>query len=60
MECEQVRKELNIPTTPECCESCHEDFENGYGDDLTFEINGVHRFICCSLRRFIGESNDKA
>ncbi len=52
MDCDKVRKEFpNIKFEP-CCESCHEDEDMGYGEDLWFEdFNGKDRNVCCAVGR---------
>jgi len=51
MECEKVKKEFPEVKFEPCCESCHEDDEMGYGNDLWFEVNGIDRNICCAIYR---------
>jgi hypothetical protein len=55
MECEEAKKRFKIylPVNLVCCESCHEDENEGYGGDLWFTINepGHSRDwnICCAI-----------
>lgn len=49
MECPKVRKQFPEIHFPPCCESCHEDEEMGYGDDLWFEIGDEDRHVCCAI-----------
>lgn len=52
MECEIVKKEFPNIKFEECCISCHEDSDMGYGDDLWFvDPNGKDRNVCCALYR---------
>jgi hypothetical protein len=54
MECEEVRKEHPLEYIEPCCISCHEDADEGYGEDLWFlDENGKLRFVCCSVGRFL-------
>jgi hypothetical protein len=49
MECEKVKEENKDIEFESCCESCHEDSNTGYGEDLWFEINGKDRNVCCAI-----------
>lgn len=51
MECNKVKEENPDIKFEFCCESCHEDDELGYGEDLWFEINGEARNVCCAIAR---------
>lgn len=53
MECEQVKKEFPEIHFPPCCDSCHDDEGNGFGEDLWFEINGEDRHVCCVIMNAI-------
>lgn len=46
MKCEEIKKKYNLQS--DCCESCHEDDDMGYGEDLWFEIEGKDWHICCA------------
>lgn len=51
MECEEVKKEFkeHLPYNIQCCESCHEDEDMGFAEDLWFNVNYTNRHICCRL-----------
>lgn len=50
MECEEVKKEFPEIVFQECCISCHEDSDEGYGEDLWFlDPNGKMRHVCCRI-----------
>jgi hypothetical protein len=53
MECEEAKITFEIECN--CCESCHEDDDTGYGNDLWFKIPGSERDwnICCAVERAI-------
>jgi hypothetical protein len=51
MECEQIKKEYNIKV--DCCDSCHEDNAEGFGNDLWFTIDGKDRNICCTIANYL-------
>jgi hypothetical protein len=52
MECDRVKKQFSKINFEPCCESCHEDSDMGYGEDLWFlDINGNMRHVCCSIGR---------
>ena len=51
MECDKLREEHIDKDLPPCCESCHEDANSGYGEDLWFEVLGEDRHICCALAK---------
>jgi hypothetical protein len=53
MECEEVKKEHPEINFYSCCESCHEDDDMGFGEDLWFEIDGTDRHVCCAVNRSI-------
>jgi hypothetical protein len=53
MECNEFRKKYNIKR--ECCGSCHDDDESGFGEDLWFEVEGRDWNICCYLRNAYDE-----
>jgi len=55
MECNKVKEQFKEVTYESCCESCHDDDDNGYGDDLWFEINGEDRNVCCAIGRSFTE-----
>jgi hypothetical protein len=57
MECEKVKEENKDIEFESCCESCHEDSNTGYGEDLWFEINGKDRNVCCAIIISIEKSN---
>lgn len=60
MECEQVKKEFTMFDYKSCCESCHQDDEMGFGEDLWFEDpNGTDRNVCCSIYRTWNRKDDR-
>ena len=49
MECDKVRAEYpDLPIEP-CCDSCHDEVDEGLGEDLWFPVHGVTRHICCAV-----------
>jgi len=38
-----------------CCESCHEDAEEGYFDLMETEVMGVSARLCCALYRNLAD-----
>jgi len=34
---------------PECCDSCHDDANEGYGDLIDFPAPGGYYWICCRM-----------
>ena len=52
MECEKVRQEFPDIKFEPCCESCHEDEDMGFGEDLWYldKWNKL-RNICCAMAR---------
>lgn len=53
--CEEVKKEHPEIKFESCCQSCHEDDDMGFGEDLWFEINGINRHVCCAINRSVNE-----
>jgi hypothetical protein len=50
MKCEEFKKEKEIEFN--CCQSCHEDEDMGFGDDLWFEIPYDKDWnICCAAEQ---------
>lgn len=49
MECEKVKKQYPAIKYELCCQSCHEDDDTGFGNDLWFEIGGEERHVCCAV-----------
>lgn len=47
MECEEFQLRYDIRA--ECCESCHEDEDMGFGDDLWFRVEGKDWHVCCKM-----------
>lgn len=48
MECEEFKTTYGLQHIW-CCDSCHEDDAERYGDDLWFDIDGREWNICCAL-----------
>lgn len=60
MECENIKIEFPNYKYKSCCESCHEDDEMGYGEDLWFDDpNGKDRNVCCAIHRAWKEKEGK-
>jgi hypothetical protein len=59
MECEEAKQVFEIQVN--CCISCHEDDEMGYGNDLWFQLEGSERewHICCAVERAIRKIDAK-
>lgn len=55
MECDKLKTEYPDILFEECCESCHQDDEMGWGEDLWFEIDGKDRNVCCAIYRAFEE-----
>ena len=52
MECDDVKNEFPAFQFEPCCQSCHEDSEEGFGEDLYFlDPNGNMRHVCCAIGR---------
>jgi len=50
MTCEQFKKQFGLSF--DCCTSCHEDDDMGYGNDLWFEtLDLMEWHICCAAAR---------
>jgi len=52
VECDKVRAEFPHIKIESCCESCHEDEDLGYGEDLWFNLNGEYDKeynVCCAV-----------
>jgi len=47
--CSHVNK---LKDAPPCCESCHEDEDDGY-DNLYNEIDGLKYNLCCVKRIYL-------
>ena len=45
---DDVRERFGI--TVECCESCHEDLDEGWGA-CTIEVDGQEVSVCCAISR---------
>lgn len=45
--CEEFRKKFDI--SKNCCNSCHQDFDEGYSDLCEIEIDHVIYQVCCSI-----------
>lgn len=45
--CDDLAEKLNIKC--DCCDSCHNDSDNGYASLIEKEINGIYYQICCSM-----------
>jgi hypothetical protein len=59
MECDKVRKLFSDIKFEQCCESCHEDDDRGYGDDLWFLApDGKIYHVCCAVSRGLKETNE--
>jgi hypothetical protein len=51
MECDVVRSEHPTKVIENCCPSCHEDDDMGFGYDLWCVIDGKDRHVCCAVSR---------
>ena len=52
MDCEKVKQLFPEINFGNCCESCHEDVEEGWGEDLFFLApDGNLYFVCCNIGR---------
>ena len=50
MECQKFLEKYNLFSN--CCTSCHEDDDMGYGEDLWFDIPDDRDWhICCEVYR---------
>lgn len=63
--CSAVRERITAPEQVPCCDSCHDDFEQGFADLIEIEPGdrGAHilragetaALICCSVLRAIDD-----
>jgi hypothetical protein len=60
MECDKVRAEHSDKKFSPCCESCHEDDDMGYGNDLWVVIDGKDRHVCCAINRAFDRDREEA
>lgn len=51
--CSEVR--FLHPDAPDCCGSCHDDWELGYADHCEIEIDGVTYLVCCKLMEYLND-----
>ncbi len=40
---------------PGCCNSCHEDYNEGYADLLDLDVDGVPIYVCCTVSTWLDE-----
>ena len=46
----------DFPDAPRCCDSCHDDMDTGYGDDLFFDlVDGREARVCCAVMRWLDD-----
>ena len=57
MDCELVRTMLSIPISVVCCDSCHNEEEDGYdwaGSDIVLE--GQEYIVCCAIKNWLRDN----
>ena len=48
---------LRLMHDVECCDSCHDEAEYGYGEMVEYSFqDGTQSFVCCHVREALGKS----
>lgn len=53
--CDAARERFHIGDSVRCCDSCHDDIDNGYDDGVEIEVEDGFFQTCCAILRAIGE-----
>lgn len=51
--------EIHGPEKPDCCNSCHDEFDEGYSDHLNVQLpDGRWTSVCCTVATWLRTNPD--
>ena len=56
--CQEAIKLHNLSNTS-CCDSCHDEWDEGYGDPIELYIGDKTYYVCCGVMRALEDKGIK-